>query len=225
MQLANTRVGPDLGFGSERMLDTRICDCCQTAAAVTSRGPVVVYRDRSPDEVRDIAIVRQVSGRWTEPAVVHVDNWQIAACPVNGPSVAASGDRVAVAWFTAARDTARVRVAFSTDGGATFGAPLRVDDGQPLGRVDVELDGEGRAVVLWLERTGYGGGAAEIRLRGVTQGGWKTAATAITSSAAARSSGFPRMVRRGRELVVAWTHAVDTASVRLARVRLAGQQP
>jgi hypothetical protein len=30
-----------------------------------------------------------------------------------------------------------VQIAFSTDAGATFGKPVRVDDGQPIGRVDV----------------------------------------------------------------------------------------
>ena len=28
-------------------LDNMTCDCCQTAAAMTPNGPVVVYRDRS----------------------------------------------------------------------------------------------------------------------------------------------------------------------------------
>lgn len=218
MQLASTRIGPDGGFGRERMLDTRICDCCQTSAALTSRGAVVVYRDRSPDEVRDIGIVRQVDGAWTEPAIIHADNWQIAACPVNGPSVAARGDTVAVAWFTGAQDTARVRVAFSTDAGATFSPPLRIDDGQPAGRVDVELDDDGRALVSWLERSGAEN--AEVRLRAVHRSGSTSASTRIAASSAARSSGFPRMVRRGSDLVLAWTEPGDTARVRVALARL-----
>jgi hypothetical protein len=45
---------------------------------------------------------------------VHSDNWKIDACPVNGPAIAATGRRVAVAWFTAANDTARVKLAFSS---------------------------------------------------------------------------------------------------------------
>ncbi len=35
-------------------LDGRVCDCCQTDAVMTSQGPIVVYRDRSEKEVRDI---------------------------------------------------------------------------------------------------------------------------------------------------------------------------
>lgn len=218
MQLATTRIAPDGGFGVERMLDTRICDCCQTSAALTPRGAVVVYRDRSPDEVRDIAIVRRDAGGWTEPAVVHADNWQISACPVNGPSVAAHGDTVAVAWFTGAQDTARVRVAFSADAGATFAAPIRVDDGRPAGRVDVEFDDEGRALVSWLERSG--GENAEVRLRAVDRSGRLAPSVRVASSSAGRSSGFPRMVRRGSELVMAWTVAGDTSRIHVALARL-----
>lgn len=219
MQLANTRIGPDGGFGAEQMLDTRICDCCQTSAALTPAGPVVVYRDRSEDEIRDIGIVRRVNGRWTEPAKVYDDNWQIAACPVNGPSVAARGDTVVVAWFTGAQDTARVRVAFSTDAGASFSPPVRADDGTPAGRVDVELDAAGRAIVTWLERTG--GEDAEVRVRAVARTGAMSPAMTVASSSSKRASGFARIVRRGEDLVVAWTQPGDSARVQVAVGRLA----
>ncbi len=218
MQLGNGRIGPDGGVAPSVMLDDRICDCCQTSAAMTSRGPVVVYRDRSPDEIRDIAILRRVNGKWTEPARVHADEWHIEGCPVNGPSIVANGENVAVAWFTGARDTARVNVAFSTDAGATFGAPVRVDDGKPAGRVDVEFDGAGRALITWLERVGAEG--AEVRLRAVTRDGASSPAMVVANSAAARASGFPRLVRSGDEIIFAWTQPGDTARVRLATARL-----
>ena len=73
MQLGNARIGPDGGVAASTLIDDRICDCCQTSAAMTSRGPVVVYRDRSPDEIRDIGILRRVDGKWTQPAIVHAD--------------------------------------------------------------------------------------------------------------------------------------------------------
>jgi hypothetical protein len=214
MQLGNARIGPDGGIAPSTMIDDRICDCCQTSAAMTSRGPVVVYRDRSPDEIRDIGILRRVDGKWTQPARVHADEWHIEGCPVNGPSVVANGEHVAVAWFTGARDTARVNVAFSADAGATFSAPVRVDDGNPAGRVDVEFDGTGRALVTWLERVGDQG--AEVRLRSISPDGSASPAVVVASSAAARSSGFPRMVRTGTDLVFAWTQPGDTARVRMA---------
>ena len=222
MQLGNTRIGADGGVAATALLDSRICDCCQTSAAMTARGPVVVYRDRSPDEIRDIGLLRRVNGKWTEPALVHADDWHIEGCPVNGPSVVAAGDEVAVAWFTGARDTARVNVAFSHDAGATFGAPVRVDDGNPAGRVDVEFDASGRALVTWLERVGEDG--AEVRIRAVAKDGSGSPAMVVANSAAARSSGFPRMVRSGNEIIFAWTQPGDTARVRMASARLAGAE-
>ncbi|HEX6316318.1 MAG TPA: sialidase family protein [Gemmatimonadaceae bacterium] len=221
MQLGTTHLLSDGSAGATTLIDDRICDCCQTSAAMTSRGPVVVYRDRSPDEIRDISILRRVDGQWTQPARVHADDWHIEGCPVNGPSIVADGERVAVAWFTGARDTARVNVAFSTDAGTTFGAPIRVDDGNPAGRVDVEFDGEGRALVTWLERVG--GEGAEVRLKTVSSDGQASPRVVIAASAAARSSGFPRMVRNGGELLFAWTLPGDTSRVRLAAAQLAAE--
>jgi len=84
------------------------------------------------------------------------------ACPVNGPAVAASGQIVAVAWYTGAVEGGAVRIARSRDGGSTFGAPLRVDDGTPVGRVDLALVDDTTALVSWLERTGAG---ADVRAR------------------------------------------------------------
>lgn len=52
-------------LSDEAELDNRVCECCQTSAAVTSDGPIALYRDRSQSEVRDIYIVRQVNGSWS----------------------------------------------------------------------------------------------------------------------------------------------------------------
>jgi hypothetical protein len=218
--LVHTALAADGGVGAERPLDARICDCCQTGHAMTSAGPLVVYRDRSPDEVRDVYVVRRVGGRWTEPRPVHADGWKIDACPVNGPQVAARGERVAVAWFSGARDTARVLVAFSRDAGATWGAPVRVDDGDPAGRVDVELLDGGAALVSWIERAG--GEAAEVRARRVSPSGGRGAAAVVAATGGERASGFPRMARSGGDVVFAWTAPGDPSTVRTARASLGG---
>jgi hypothetical protein len=220
MTLRYTRVGPDGGLGEEQLLDGRICDCCQTAVALTSRGPVVFYRGRSLDEIRDIWMVRQVDGAWSEPEAVHRDGWEIAACPVNGPAAAAEGERVAVAWFTAAHDTARVNVAFSDDAGARFGAPVRVDGGAPLGRVGVQLLPDGSALVSWLERGRDE--QARVQVRRVAADGTPGPTQTVAESTGARSSGFPRMVRSGDRVVFAWTAAGEPSRVRVATAALEG---
>ncbi|HYD51079.1 MAG TPA: sialidase family protein, partial [Gemmatimonadaceae bacterium] len=120
MMLLSTTILPDGSRGPERRVDERTCDCCQTSVAQTARGPLVAYRDRTTDEIRDIHVSRFERSYWTPPRRVHADQWKVDYCPVNGPSVAARGERAAVAWFTGARDTARVMIAFSTDAGDTF---------------------------------------------------------------------------------------------------------
>jgi hypothetical protein len=162
-------------------------------------------------------------GRWTTPRPVYNDGWRIAACPVNGPAIAADGDRVVVAWFTAAGDTARVRVAFSDDGGATFRLPTRVDNGSPAGRVDVALQPDGSALVSWLERTagGQAGEGAEVRVRRVRSDGSLAQWATVARSTAARASGFPQMVATARgEVFFAWTAPGDPSVIRVARAIL-----
>lgn len=108
------------GIQSGALLDERTCECCTTDMAMTSAGPIVVYRDRSSDEVRDIAVVRKTASGWTKPRVIHADGWKIAGCPVNGPQVDAKGRQVVVAWFTAPEDKGRVNIAFSDNAGESF---------------------------------------------------------------------------------------------------------
>jgi hypothetical protein len=192
-------------------LDVRVCDCCQTDAALTAAGPVVVYRDRSDDEVRDISIVRRVDSGWTAPARVHADDWQLDGCPVNGPAVAADGNIAAVAWFTAARDTARVRLARSSDAGATFGPPVEIAAGpEVVGRVDVALLPSGDALVVWLHRSSRE--RADIRAVAVNPSGAVIWSTSLGSTDAGRPSGFPRAVRSGDAVLVAWTETAGAAA-------------
>ena len=216
MSVQAVSVAPTGTLGAEQPVDLRTCDCCQVAATVATSGPVVAYRDRTDDEVRDIAVVRLVDGKWTSPSIVHADGWHIEACPVNGPALAARGDTVAIAWFTGAQDTARVRVAFSVDGGAHFAAPVRVDGGAPAGRVGIVLDQNGDALVSWLERVPPED--AEVRVRRVARSGDLGATTTISRTKAARASGFPRIVRRGDSLLAAWTVPGDSARVMVGSV-------
>ena len=201
----------DLSRGAE--LDARVCECCQTAMAWTSAGPLVVYRDRSDEEVRDIACVRRVDGEWSAPRAITSEQWKIAGCPVNGPSVAAQGDVVVVAYFTAAAGRASVRLIWSLDAGATFGAPLVVDDEDPPGRVEVLLAGDGAAWLCWLGRDEDAGA---VLLRRVAPSGAMSDVRVIAPTSAGRSAGFPQVVACGDELLFAWTDD----GVRTARLRL-----
>ena len=213
MTLRYAAIDAQGNLSDEAELDNRVCECCQTSAVVTSDGPIAVYRDRSPSEVRDIYIVRQVNGTWTAPQVVQADNWQINGCPVNGPSVAADGRRVVVAWFTSAGDTPHVKIAFSQDAGASFGKPIQVDDGETVGRVDTLLLPDGSALVCWLSGNVEGGA---IKVRRVQADGIVGEPSIIARTDISRSSGFPRMARLGDEVHFAWTEFGKPARVRTA---------
>jgi len=113
-----------------------------------------------------------------------------------------------------------VKVARSSDGGATFGSPSIVDDGNPAGRVDLLLTDDGGALVTWLERTG--GEAAAVRMREIRADGGMSESVSLTSGSAARASGFPRLVH-GPEgtVVVAWTDVDGEApQVRVTQLTL-----
>ena len=200
-------------IGASQILDPRVCDCCQTAAAATADGPVVVFRDRTKNEIRDAAIVRREGPRWTQPRDVYADGWEIDGCPVNGPAVAASGRNVAVAWFTQTANRPRVKVAFSKNAGASFSSPATLDSNDPLGRVDVVLDENGDALVAWVAAEGK---AAAIRLARVTARGRMGGAITVARTETSRASGFPRLERSGGTLVVAWVEPSEASRIRTA---------
>jgi hypothetical protein len=202
--------------GPEVEMDHRTCDCCQTDAAMAAQGPVVVYRDRSDEEIRDIYISRMVDGEWTEGVAVHDDGWVMPACPVNGPGVDARDEDVVVAWFSAGQSVPRSLVAFSSDGGATFGPPVRFDEGNPVGRVDVRLLKDGSALVTWLENSSRESG--QILARRITAAGELLEVHEVVQTSPGRNSGFPRMAldSEGRA-VFTWTETGDTGGVRMSR--------
>jgi hypothetical protein len=198
-------------------IDALVCECCPTAVAMTADGPIAAYRNRTEDEIRDIYVSRLVDGRWTEGTAVHADNWRLPACPVNGPALSARGRRVAIAWFTMSDGRGQAFAAFSDDSGATFGAPIRVDDEATLGRVAVELLDDGSAAVSWIELAGE---AAEFRVRRVSDAAERGPSVTVAPLSSTRTSGYPRMARHGRELLFAWTATGDAAQVQTAVIGL-----
>jgi hypothetical protein len=191
---------------AEGVVDPRACECCSTTAAVTPDGVLVAFRDRSDKEVRDIGVSRLENGKWTEATRVHDDNWEVYACPVNGPMMSASGRNVVVAWFTAKDDQGQAWAAFSNDAGRSWGQPIRLDDGASLGRVGVELLDDGSAVASWVE---YANKRGQFKVRRIEQSGARSDAVGVSSASATLAMDSPRMTRRGRELVFAWTERTD----------------
>ena len=200
-------------------LDPMTCDCCQTDTAVGARGVLVAYRDRDPGEIRDIKVTRFDGQAWSAPATVHADGWKMPACPVNGPAIAARGDRAWVAWYTGAGAVPSVRIAASADGGASFGPMRSVAVGEAqVGRVDLAADATGiwmswvqeagAEQSLWLARFDPTLAHEQLRVRVATVAG------------RGRGTGFPRLQVTGGTAWVAWTDVVDgKPRLRGARVR------
>jgi hypothetical protein len=217
MTLRYAAIDAEGKLSDETQLDERVCECCQTSAALTTEGAIAAYRDRSDKEIRDIHFVTRQQGNWSNPRPVHSDNWEISGCPVNGPSVAADGRHVAVAWYTGANDSPRVKAAFSNDAGATFGKAIELDDGETLGRVDALLLPDGSALVCWLSGNAEGGA---IKVRRVSPEGPLGPPTIIAKTDISRSSGFPRMAQLGDEVHFAWTEFGNPSYVRTATANI-----
>jgi hypothetical protein len=207
MTLRAARFDGALARSEETEIDASTCDCCGTDAALTNAGPVLVYRDRTADEIRDIVAVRRESKGWTTPAPVHADGWKMPACPLNGPAVAAMGANVVVAWYTAPDEKPVLRLARSTDGGRTFAAPTDIDQGSALqGRVDVAIDNSGTWLV-WLREDAKGQSVQLERLP--AKGGAPQRIELARVAGRGRATGFPQIAVRGGVAFVVWTDIVE----------------
>jgi hypothetical protein len=123
---------------------------------------------------------------------------------------------VAVAWFTAPDDKAQVDLLMSSDSGKTFGKKIRIDEGNPAGRVDVVSLPSGEALVSWIERTPKDG--PQVHIRQVAANGTAAAPMNASGSTRAASGGFPKMALSGNGVVVAWTDSSEPSRVHTSMV-------
>jgi len=184
------------------ILDERTCECCPTDLAIGAKGAIVVYRDREENGTRDIKLVRWLGEGWSQPQPIGSDGWKINGCPVNGPSISASGNDVVVAWWTGVTAEGAVRAVRSRDGGATFGQTSEVDADGSFGRVESVLLPSGDAFIIWQD---VQGDDAAVVLRRLAADGTLGVVHTLAQVAADRSSGFPRAEIQGTNLWLACT--------------------
>ena len=213
MTLRSAVIDKNGKVSEELLIDNRVCSCCQTDAALVSTGPILVYRDRTEKEIRDISVVRLINGKWTEPQSVFNDNWKINGCPVNGPAIDVKGDVAAVAWFTEAGGVPKIKVAFSTNDGKTFEDAIIISDSNPSGRVDLIVLEDGSALISWLETAL---GQASIKACRVKLDGTLETPFIVSQSSESRSSGFPKMTMKNDTVYFAWTEVGESLSVKTA---------
>lgn len=212
MTLRTAVLGRDGKLMQEAELDDLTCSCCQTDAVRGRSRSLVVYRDRTDKEIRDIGTVVYADGSWSTPGRVHADNWMIAGCPVNGPAVVARGDRFSVLWPTMAGGEMRIQLAHGD--GTAFDAPQQLAEGvAETGRVDL---------VTW-GNTGFL--ASRVRqAEGVTalviDALDATGHSVFQATVAGKVGGFPRMARWGDAVLLAWAQAGATAGTSAIGVAL-----
>lgn len=193
MTLRSAVLGREGKPTEEVELDSLTCACCQTDLVRTADATVAAYRDRTGTEIRDIGIV-SFKGSSVTAALVHEDGWIMPGCPVNGPALAARGNRLLAVWPTMAKGAMEVRAAISS--GESFDAVRTLAEGDAeLGRVDAVAHGAG-----WLvSRVTTNDGKPAVTLTSLADDG----TPAHERTIAAPAGGYPRMaVREGTSLLV-----------------------
>ncbi|MDX1638145.1 MAG: hypothetical protein R3281_09260 [Balneolaceae bacterium] len=218
MTLRSALIRPNGRVSGRSLIDSTVCDCCQTSLVMTENGAVAAYRNRTKQEIRDIYVSKFAGGRWTRPIPVHPDNWQIGGCPVNGPVIQASESTIAVAWFTGAGDQYRVKAAFSNIDTLSFSEPVTIDDGTPIGRLDAVFITPELLAVSWMEKVQN---TAHLNVRTVDiQTGKTGRITTIGELSPDRQSGFPQMEVTDNTLYFAWTDVGSHSDRQLALATL-----
>ncbi|MDC3366576.1 sialidase [Flavobacteriaceae bacterium] len=191
---------------NETELDATTCDCCQTSIALSSEGPIVVYRNRSEDEIRDIYITKYRNGIWEQPVPVFNDGWEINGCPVNGPKVVVNKTTTAIAWFTAADDNPKVNLSFSLTDKDEFNLPIQLNDLDAIGRVDVAFLNSKEVLVSYME---FDDNATYLNVKKVTVEGEVSKAFTISKIDSGRETGVPQLEVMDNVVYLVWTNMVD----------------
>lgn len=208
MTLRAAIVDPRGELRNEQLVDQIVCDCCQTDVAISTNGPIAVYRNRTVDEIRDVYVSRYSDGKWEPGAAIADDGWRIDGCPVNGPAIDAQGDTVAIAWFSAANERPVVRAALSTNAGQTFKEPVEIASRRSSGHVGVAIVDRSSVVVSWVEADNRGTNA--IKIRGLTTQGALGSAETVGRSGLLRI--YPQMTRVDDKLILSWTDEISDAT-------------
>jgi hypothetical protein len=215
VQLRARTMASDGTMSETSVLDADTCTCCSTSIVKTSRGLLAAYRGHTPENIRDISMVRTDPNGWSQPQIAHADRWHIEACPVNGPHLDVYAERAALIWFTAPQDQAAVKLAFSQNGGAGFASPLRIDTGNAVGRAQVVLLPENSGAAFWLERE-----ASAAKLMAVNLGDGNVL-DAPFELARGANLGYPHAARTDGGIVVAWAERNPTSQVHAGLLRSA----
>ena len=195
-------------YSDARMAIDNTCECCRIALAFDpSNRPVVVFRNIFEGGIRDHAVI--AFGEDGTPGAtrrVAVDDWQIAACPHHGPSLAVSPNGTYhVAWFTNGKARKGLFYAYSRDGGRSFSAPLGIGQANRNPSRPFVIAGPRGLVMVWKE---FDGERTTVNLMTSGDDGesWsRPRAIAWTAD----GSDHPLLVTDGRRTYLSWMTKAD----------------
>jgi hypothetical protein len=137
-----------------------VCECCNGHIDIADNGDVYVSFRNNDNNLRDIWIAQSTDGGDTFTAAYDVDetDWQINACPSNGPHFSIIDDELVSAFFSGSGiDGSGVYFsAFDTQNnvaGATYSMPLTSIEADGQNRPKIAGSGDTLAVV-WQEVDG-----------------------------------------------------------------------
>lgn len=197
---------------SENMLDDDVCTCCPTGAIQLPSGSAVVYRDRLPQEIRDISLVHLKNNAWSKPSRIEKDNWVMPGCPVNGPSIATNGNIIAVSRFTVIKNKAKIILRLFKDGQTASGKEITLDENIPVGRCTTVCSKDA-VYNIWI---GVDKKQTVLRMAEVSLSGKIKRKITLVPIDKDRSSGMPRAIFSNNYLWVSWT---GSNQVRLGRLK------
>jgi hypothetical protein len=195
-------------YSQAKMAVDNTCECCRLGLAFDPSGhPVIVFRNIFEGNIRDHAIVTFTDQG--SPGDVHrvsQDDWQIAACPHQGPSLSISPDGTYhLVWYTNGKVRKGLFYAQSHDGGKTFSQPI------PIGQYDkapsrpyVIAGAKGTAVV-WKE---FDGKKTSVNLITSADNG-KTWSRPQLIASTSDASDHPLLVSDGRQYYLSWMTKAD----------------
>jgi hypothetical protein len=191
-----------------KMAIDNTCECCRLGLAFDPQNhPAVVFRNIFDGGIRDHAVITFADGGTAgEPRRVAVDDWQIAACPHHGPSLAISPNGTYhVTWFTNGKARKGLFYAHSRDGGKSFSAPVGIGEARRNPSRPFVIAGAHGLAMVWKE---FDGEKTTVNLMTSGDDGetWtRPSVLAETSDA----SDHPLLVTDGRRTYLSWMTKAD----------------
>ncbi|XUM20846.1 sialidase family protein [Bradyrhizobium oligotrophicum S58] len=195
-------------YAEATLAQDNTCECCRLALAFAGPGrPVVMFRNIFEGSVRDHAVI--TFSDLVTPGEVHrvsTDDWQIKACPHQGPSLTvAPAGTYHVAWFTNGKIRKGLFYAHSRDGGRTFSEPMAIGQADRNPTRPYVLATQDSTTLVWKEFDGERTTVMMTQSRDDGETWSKPRALASTDNA----SDHPLLVAHGKQIFLSWMTKSD----------------